>query len=155
MDALSWALSNDSLIVAGALSTAVPARHIVPLVALFGICDAAGSMLGPLPGIQIAILYWLAPVLLVVWGIAILRNPMSLAGRSRLLHCVYLLPPLMAIDNLLVPTQSPVEAGCISSAMAALGFALGFGLLRRVERHALEPRLPGALLVTAGLLIAA
>jgi hypothetical protein len=155
VNSLPWALSSDSLIVAGALSTVVPSRHIVPLIALFGICDAAGSMFGPLPGIQIAILYWLAPVLLVVWGIAILRKPMSLAWRWRLLHCVYLLPPLMAIDNLLVPTQSPVEAGCISSAMAALGFAFGVGLLRRADRRTLEPRLPGALLITAGLLLAA
>jgi hypothetical protein len=71
------------------------------------------------------------------------------------LRYAYLLPPLMAIDNLLVPTRSPIEAGCISSAMATLGFALGFGLLRRVDRRSPEPRLPGALLVTAGLLLAA
>jgi hypothetical protein len=154
MDSLFWALSSDSLIVGGALSTVVSPRHIVPLIALFGICDAAGSMLGSLVGIQISV-SWLVPLLLVVWGTAILLNLPSLVWRSRLLRCAYLLPPLMAIDNLLVPTQSPIEAGCISSAMATLGFTLGFGLLRRVDRYSLEPRLPGALLVTAGLLLAA
>jgi dolichol kinase len=157
MDFTCWGLSVDSLIAAGAISSVVPPRHIVPLILLFGICDAVASVVGQSPsdGVVIALaLSWLAPVVVVACGVAFLVQRSGIAARLAPWRFSYLLPPLMAADNLLVPAQWPIEAGLISSAMAALGFASGFVLWRRVAGPTRQQRLSGALLVTAGLLMA-
>jgi hypothetical protein len=42
---LLWT-SADSLVVAFALAFIVPRRHVLPLILMFGVCDALGSALG-------------------------------------------------------------------------------------------------------------
>ena len=154
MDPSPWLLSSDSLIVGGALATVVPRRHVAPLIALFGICDATASLCGPMLPMQVPA-SWFAPLVLILWGAGTLANLPAIVLNAGFSRCAYLLPPLLAVDNLLVPTPSPVSAGCTSSAMAAVGFALGLALLPWVNRGSLKPRLPGALLVAAGLSFAA
>jgi hypothetical protein len=153
MDWFCWTLSADSLVAGVALSTVIGRRHIVPLAALFGICDAAGSRAGQALGSPFA-LAWLVPAVLLLCGALILLDQRDLAWRRRLGRAAYLLPPLMAIDNLVVPTQYPATAGCISGAMAALGFALGLQAMDRLQGHAPGARLPGVILIASGLLLA-
>jgi hypothetical protein len=42
------------------------------------------------------------------------------------------MPPLFALDNLVLPTASPVLAGLLSGAMATAGFVLGAVVLPRM-----------------------
>src|SRR5947209_20507217 len=96
--------SLDSLVAAFALSFIVARRHALPLALMFGLCDGLGSALGvsmPLAGA-------LAAVLLIACGAALLmRHPIA----QRFLDApgwLYVLPPLLAIDNLITRTPEAV-----------------------------------------------
>jgi hypothetical protein len=115
----SLALSSDSLIVTVALSAGLPPLHMVQLTALFGIFDAGASMIGPAMGAQIAAPSSIAPIFLVLWGGLIMLNMPSLALWCRRALWAYLLPPLLAIDNLVVASEQPLAAGLASRARGA------------------------------------
>jgi len=146
-------LSIDSLIVSAALSAAVPRRHAVPLIALFGICDVLGSMLHPALAPALAGAGFSAAIFLVAWGSLLIAGFPAIARWCRSPVLAYLLPPLMAIDNALVPGASPVLDGITSSVMAALGFAVGWLLLARLASRQASSRWRGALLTIAGFLL--
>jgi hypothetical protein len=145
-------LSFDSLIVAIALAGWLPKRHVLPLTVLFGLFDGGASAIGPTLGIQISAASLLAPSFLVVWGGAIAVN---LPWKPRRAVWAYALPPLLALDNLVVPTNSALAAGLTSSTGAALGFAVGLLLSRVGGSQLLAPRWIGASMIIAGLLLAA
>ena len=145
-------LSFDSLIVAIALATWLPKRHILPLAVLFGLFDGCASAVGPALGVQIPAASLLAPLFLVIWGGAIALN---LPWKPLRGIWAYALPPLLALDNLVVPANSALAAGLTSSAGAALGFAVGFLLSRGGGSKPLAPRWIGASTIIAGLLLAA
>jgi hypothetical protein len=151
----SLALSSDSLVVAIALSAVVTPRDMAPLIALFGICDADASMLAPAIGVQMMAPGLLTPIFLMLWGGLIMLNLPSIALWCRSACCAYLLVPLLAIDNLVVASGAAVAAGLVSSAMAAVGFGLGFALSRSSGWRAPKHRWVGASLATAGLLLTA
>jgi hypothetical protein len=153
MDVSPWLLSADSFIVAAALSAIVSPRHRVLLITLFGLCDAAASLLAPLIGTALAPT-WLAPAFLIAAGGAGLLNLQWIARSRCHLGIACSTPVLMAIDNLFAPTRSPLHAGIASALMAALGMAAGLLLLRMARRWTLREWLPGALLVTAGVVLA-
>jgi hypothetical protein len=146
-------LSFDSLIVAIALAGWLPRRHmLLPLTVLFGLFDGGASAVGPALGIQISAVSLLAPSFLVVWGGAIALN---LPWKPLRGVWAYALPPLLALDNLIMPANSALTAGLASSASAALGFAVGFLLSRVGGSRLLAPRWIGASTIIAGLLLAA
>lgn len=162
-----WALAGDSLIASAALSAVLPARrHAAPLIMSFGICDAAASPLGPRLGLQMPASGLLAPLFLALWGGLIMLNLRSIVAWCRSPRWAYLLPPLLAFDNLVTPAGgggAPIAAGLASGFMAALGFGLGFALFGRLggtRRHEYRPghrlrhRLVGAPLALAGILLA-
>jgi hypothetical protein len=153
MDVSPWLLSADSFIVVAALSATVSLRHGVPLIALFGLCDAVASLLAQSMGTAVAP-SWLAPAFLIAGGAAGLLNMQWITRSRRHLGIAYSTPVLMAIDNLFAPTRSPLHAGIASALMAALGMAAGLFLLRAIGRRASCESLPGTLLVTAGVLLA-
>jgi hypothetical protein len=150
----SLGLSSDSLIVAIALSTVLTPRHMAPLVILFGICDAGASMISPAIAVQMP-MPSLAPIFLLLWGGLVIVNLPSVAHRCRSVFWAYLLPPLLSIDNLVVPSDAPVAAGLVSSAMAAVGFGVGIALLCSCRPRAPRDRWVGAALAGAGLLLTA
>lgn len=118
---LLWT-STDSLIAAFALSFILPGRHALPLTLMFGLCDGLGSALGvSLPGVG-----GLAAMLLMASGAALL---VGLPIAQRLLKApgwLYVLPPLLAIDNVVSRTSdAPALAALSSAIMAGLGFACG------------------------------
>jgi hypothetical protein len=148
-----WALACDSLIVSIALPAVLSARHAIPLTILFSICDAAASCMGAQVGIQIPISGMMAPFLLALWGGLLLLN-LPLIVQWCCSPCwAYLLPPLLALDNLVVPSGAPIAAGFASSVMSALGFALGFSLFRFSDLRQRGHRLLGVPLVLAGVLL--
>lgn len=157
-----WALAGDSLIASAALSAVLPARrHAAPLIMSFGICDAAASPLGPRLGLQMPASGLLAPLFLALWGGLIMLNLRSIVAWCRSPRWAYLLPPLLAFDNLVTPAGggAPIAAGLASGFMAALGFGLGFALFGRLggtRRHGHRPghHLMGAPLALAGILLA-
>jgi hypothetical protein len=144
----SLMLSADSLIVAFALSGLLSARSKITLIALFGLCDACASFVGLWLGVAVPAPGLMQSALLVVWGGAIALN-MPIGGEIRGFPIwPYVLPLLMAIDNLVIPNAAPLSTGLASSTMAALGFALGSVLLRRPsERTAQVPWAAGALVI--------
>ncbi|MCK1477251.1 hypothetical protein IVB27_21210 [Bradyrhizobium sp. 197] len=118
---LLWT-SADSLIVAFALAFIVPRWHVLPLILMFGVCDALGSALGvgvPAEG-------GLAAVALISCGaLLVLRLPVA-HRLTQAAGWVYVLPPLLAIDN--VVSHAPDHVGLValsSAAMAGLGFSCG------------------------------
>lgn len=142
MSLLLFELSVDSLIAATVLAAVVRPRGYALLVALFGICDGGCSFIGALLEIQIPAAGVVASIFLILWGGLILLN---LTTINRLCHAhfwPYLLPPLMGIDNLVRSDVPWATAGLTSSAMAALGLAIGFTLLRlsrlRLVRYTLD-----------------
>ena len=145
-------LSFDSLIVAVALAGWLPKRHILPLTVLFGLFDGCASAVGPALGVQIPAASLLAPLFLVIWGGAIALN---LPWKPLRPVWAYALPPLLAIDNLVVPTDSALAAGLVSGASAALGFAAGLLLSRLGGPRLSAPRWIGVSTIIAGLLLAA
>lgn len=141
----SLPLSIDSLIAAAALSVWLPRRHMTALILLFGLFDAAASFAAP--SLQLAPLALGAPAFLVLWGAAVMLGLFSTPAKSA--PWVYVLPPLLAIDNLVVPANA-VAAGIFSSLAAVTGFGLGSLVLRRSS----DPRWIGGIAVGAGLLLA-
>src|SRR5258708_4273847 len=118
---LLWT-SADSLIAAFALSFIVPGRHALPLALMFGVCDGLGSVLG----ISVPLAGGLAAILLLACGaVLVVRHPIA----QRLLNApgwLYVLPPLLAIDNVVsrLP-DAPALAALSSAIMAGLGLACG------------------------------
>jgi hypothetical protein len=147
---LLWT-SVDSLIVAFALAFIVTRRQMLPLALMFGLCDGLGSALGvsaPLTG-------GLAAVLLMACGAAlVVRHPIA----QRLLNApgwLYVLPPLLAIDNVVSRTPDAPGLAALSSAiMAGLGFACGAVVLNwwRADLRDARP-LAAACLIAAGSLL--
>jgi hypothetical protein len=122
----SLLLSIDSFVVALALWAAVSRRHIAALIVLLGLCDGLGAAIGPALGIQLPLAGWLAPAFLLLWGALMLLSFPVAQSWSRSQGWAYLLPPLLAIDNMLVPgSEPPVLAALSSTLMAVLGFACG------------------------------
>jgi hypothetical protein len=118
---LLWT-SADSLIAAFALSFVAPRRLVLPLIAMFGICDALGTALG----VGVPVADGVAALLLAsCGGLLILQLPFA----DRLLQrpgWVCVLPPLLAIDNLVARAADHVGLVALSSSvMAGLGFACG------------------------------
>lgn len=140
---LLWT-SADSLIVAFALAFAMPRWHALPLALMFGLCDGLGSVLGlslPLAG-------GLGAILLMACGAA-----------QRLLKApgwLYVLPPLLAIDNVMSRTSdAPALAALSSAIMAGLGFACGAIALSWWREDLRDARpLAAACLIAAGSLLA-
>ncbi|MBC9877821.1 hypothetical protein G8O24_10765 [Bradyrhizobium sp. INPA01-394B] len=148
---LLWT-SADSLIVAFALSFALTWRHALPLALAFGLCDGVGSALG----VSLPLADGLAAMLLMVSGAALLvRLPVA----ARLLNTpgwLYVLPPLLAIDNaVLRAPDAPLLAALSSATMAGLGFACGAVVLNWWRRDLRDARpLAGISLIAAGSLLA-
>lgn len=70
---LLWT-SADSLIVAFALAFIVPQRHVLPLILMFGACDALGSALG----VTMPVAGGLAAILLIACGASlVVRHPIA------------------------------------------------------------------------------
>ncbi|MET4389334.1 hypothetical protein ABIB73_005105 [Bradyrhizobium sp. F1.4.3] len=148
---LLWT-SADSLIAAFALSFIVPRRHVLPLALMFGVCDGLGSALG----VSVPLAGGLAAILLMACGAAlIVRHPVA----QRLLDApalLYVLPPLLAIDNVVSRTPDAPGLAALSSAiMAGLGFACGAAVLSR-WRTGLRDARPraAACLIAAGSVLA-
>ncbi|QPF92633.1 hypothetical protein [Bradyrhizobium commune] len=146
---LLWT-SVDSLIAAFALSFIVPRRHALPLALMFGLCDGFGSALGisvPLAG------GFAAFVLMASGGALLVRHPIA----RRVLNApgwLYVLPPLLAIDNVVSHTSDPPALAALSSAiMAGLGFTCG-AVVQNWWRAGLRDTRPlaAACLTAAGLL---
>ncbi|MCP3403480.1 hypothetical protein [Bradyrhizobium sp. CCGB20] len=148
---LLWT-SADSLIAAFALAFIVSRRHVLPLVLMFGVCDALGSALG----VAMPVAGGLAAILLIACGASLLvRHPIA----QRLLNApgwFYVLPPLLAIDNFVLHSaDAPAVAALSSAIMAALGFACG-AVVSSAWRAGLYDvrRLAAACLIAAGSLLA-
>jgi len=151
----SLLLSIDSFIVAFALSAAISRRQFVPLIVLFGLCDGLGTWLGPALGIQLPFAGLLSPAFLMLWGALMMFSFPVARNWARTQGLAYLLPPLLAIDNMLVPgSEPPVLAALSSTLMAVLGFACGAVAWR--GRGCVFPaggRSAGISLLTAGSLL--
>ena len=152
MSFLLLPLSLDSLLAAFVLSAAVQPRHYARLAALFGACDMAASALASVLAAPVAAAGAVIPALLLLWGTVILLDCGLIKNTRYSSAGVYLLPPLLAIDNLLVPGANPCLAGLVSSAMAAGGLALGAAMLRRRVWRAHERHWLGASFIACGLL---
>lgn len=144
--------SADSLTVAFALAFVVPGRHALPLALMFGVCDGLGSALGvglpPAGG--------LAATLMLACGTALLVG-MPVAQRLlRAPNWLYVLPPLLAIDNVAAHTRdAPLLAALSSAIMAGLGFACGTVVLNWLRPGLRDARpLAAASLIAAGSLLA-
>ncbi|MBR1092116.1 hypothetical protein JQ621_32110 [Bradyrhizobium manausense] len=148
---LLWT-SADSLIVAFALSFVVPARHALPLAVMFGLCDGLGSALG----VSLPLAGGLAAMLLLACGVALLAGLPVARSLSRAPGWLYVLPPLLAIDNVAMRSADAPHLAALSSAiMAGLGFACGAAVLNRWRAGLRDARrLAAALLVAAGGLLA-
>jgi hypothetical protein len=147
------ALSMDSLLAAFVLSAAVRPRRYACLAALFGACDMAASALAPVLDVRAPAAAAVIPVLLLLWGALVLLDWRFIKNTRSCSAGGYLLPALLAVDNLLVPGANPCLAGLVSCAMAAGGFALGAAVLRRLVRPAQERRWLGASFIACGLLL--
>jgi hypothetical protein len=155
MQLSSLLLSIDSFIAALALSAAVSRRHILPLIVLFGLCDGLGTALGPALGLQLPSAGLLSPAFLTLWGTLMLLGFPVAGSVARAPGWPYLLPPLLAIDNMLVSGSEPDALAALSSSlMAALGFACGAAAWRRGESvFPAAERLAGTSLLAAGCLL--
>lgn len=147
---LLWT-SADSLIVAFALAFVMPRWYALPLALMFGLCDGLGSVLGlslPLAG-------GLGAILLIACGAALL---VGLPIAQRLLKApgwLYVLPPLLAIDNVMSRTSdAPALAALSSAIMAGLGFACGAVVLSwwREDLRDARPLAAGCLIAAGSLL---
>ena len=141
-------LSIDSFAAAAALSAWLPRRHMLPLVLLFGLFDAAASLAAPRWAFGLAETR-VAPAFLLVWGAAMMLGIGPIQKRS--VWWVYALPPLLAIDNLVEPNSSAFPAGIFSSLAAAVGFCAGWLASRKPS----DPRWAGGAAVAAGLALLA
>ena len=148
---LLWT-SADSLIAAFALSFVVPGRHVLPLALMFGLCDGLGSALG----VSLPLAGGLAAMLLMVCGAALL---VGLPIAQRLLNApgwLYVLPPLLAIDNVVSRASDlPALAALSSAIMAGLGFACGAVVLSESRAGLRDARpIAAVCLIAAGSLLA-
>jgi hypothetical protein len=148
---LLWT-SADSLIAAFALSFVVPGRHVLPLALMFGLCDGFGSTLG----VSLPLAGGFAAMLLMACGAALL---VGLPIAQRLLNApgwLYVLPPLLAIDNVVSQmSNAPALAALSSAIMAGLGFACGAVVLSGSRAGLRDARpLAAACLIAAGSLLA-
>jgi hypothetical protein len=150
MDFTPWTLAGDSLIAAAALAPMLRRQHVLPLIGAFGACDAIATMLD----VQLPAVRWFGPAFLVLWGLLITFNAYWLRDRLRSPIWAYLLPPLLALDNLIVPGPSPLIAGLYSSLAAAFGFTIGYAVLSALGTRVPKQRWLGAPLSIAGLLLA-
>ena len=148
----SLLLSIDKFIVAFSLPAAVSRRHILPLIVPFGLCDGLGTALGPVLGILLPVAAPLSPTFLMLRGALMLLSFPLARSWARVQGWAYLLPPLLAIDNMLVPGSQPARFAALSSSlMAALGFACGAIAWRRGDKlFPAAGRLAGISLPTAG-----
>jgi len=152
---LLWT-SADSLIAAFALSFVVPGRRAMPLALTFGLCDGLGSALG----VSLPLAGGLAAILLMACGAALLIDlliDLLIAQRlSKTRGWLYVLPPLLAIDNVVSHTSdAPALAALSSAIMAGLGFACGAVVLNWWRADLRETRpLAAACLIGAGSLLA-
>ena len=148
---LLWT-SADSLIAAFALSFIVPGRHALPLALMFGLCDGIGSTLG----VSVPLAGGLAAILLMGCGATLLaHHPIA----QRLLNApgwLYVLPPLLAVDNVVSRTpDAPALAALSSAIMAGLGFGCGAIVLTWWRAGSRDARpLAAACLIAAGSLLA-
>jgi hypothetical protein len=148
---LLWT-STDSFIAAFALSFILPGRHALPLALMFGLCDGLGSALG----VSLPLADGLAAMLLMACGAALL---VGLPIAQRLLNApgwLYVLPPLLAIDNVVSHvSDAPALAALSSAIMAGLGFACGAAVSSgwRAGLRDVRP-LAAACLIAAGSLLA-
>jgi hypothetical protein len=148
---LLWT-SADSLIAAFALSFILPGRRALPLALMFGLCDGLGSALG----VSLPLAGGLAAPLLMACGAALL---VGLPIAQRLLTApgwLYVLPPLLAIDNVVSHvSDAPALAALSSAIMAGLGFACGAVALSWWRAGLRDARpLAAACLIAAGSLLA-
>jgi hypothetical protein len=152
----SLLLSIDSFIVALALSVTVSRRYIPPLIVLFGACDAWGSAIGPSLGMQLPLIGVLPSIFLVLWGGLMMLSFPIIEGWCRSPAWAYLLPSLLAMDNMLLPGSEPAAiAGLYSGLMASLGFACGaIALSRRRTILPVSRQFAGISLLVAGCLLA-
>jgi hypothetical protein len=147
---LLW-MSADSLIAAFAFSFIVPGRHVLPLALMFGLCDGLGSALG----VSVPLAGGIAAILLIACGaVLVVRHPIA----QRLLNApgwLYVLPPLLAIDNVVSRTpDAPALAALSSAIMAGLGFACGAIVLNQWRAGLRDARpLAAACLIAAGSLL--
>lgn len=148
---LLWT-STDSFIAAFAVSFILPGRHALPLALMFGLCDGLGSALG----VSLPLADGLAAMLLMACGAALL---VGLPIAQRLLNApgwLYVLPPLLAIDNVVSHvSDAPALAALSSAIMAGLGFACGAVVLSWWRAGLRDARpLAAVCLITAGSLLA-
>ena len=148
---LLWT-SVDSLIAAFALSFVVHWRHALPLALTFGLCDGLGSALG----VSLPLAGGLAAMLLTAGGATLLAG---LPIAKRLLSApgwLYVLPPLLAIDNVVSRmSDAPALAALSSAIMAGLGFACGAVVLDWLRPGSRDARpLAAVSLIAAGSLLA-
>ncbi len=147
---LLWT-SADSFIAAFALSFVVRGRHALPLALMFGLCDGLGSALG----VSLPLAGGLAAMLLLASGAALL---VGLPIAQRLLTApgwLYVLPPLLAIDNVVSHvSDAPALAALSSVIMAGLGFACGAVVLSWWRAGVRDARpLAAVCLIAAGSLL--
>jgi len=103
----SLLLSIDSFVAALALSTAVSHRCIAPVIALFGLCDGLWTSLGPVVEFQLPLVGLLSPAFLLLWAALMLLSLPVVENWTRSQSWAFLLPPLFAIDNMLLPGSEP------------------------------------------------
>lgn len=144
--------SADSLMAAFALAFIVPQRHFLPLALMFGLCDGLGSALG----VSLPLAGGLAAVLLMACGAALLMHQRIAQRLLKAPGWLYVLPPLLAIDNVVSRTgDAPALVALSSAIMAGLGFACGAIVLTRWRAGLRDARpLAAACLIAAGSLLA-
>lgn len=148
---LLWT-SADSLIAAFALAFVIPRWHTLPLALMFGLCDGLGSVFGAgLPGAG-----GLAAILLMASGAALLVGLPIVQRLLKVPGWLYVLPPLLAIDNVVSCTSdAPALAALSGTIMAGLGFACGAVVLSWCHAGLRDARpLAAACLIAAGSLLA-
>jgi hypothetical protein len=148
---LLWT-SADSLVVAFALAFIVPRRHVLPLILMFGVCDALGSALG----VGVPVAGGLAAIALISCGaLLVLRLPVA-HRLTQAAGWVYVLPPLLAMDNVVSHVPDHIGLVALSSAgMAGLGFSCGATALCSSNASPESGRsLAGACLLVAGSVLA-
>ena len=138
-------LSIDSLLASAALCfSRVERRGKVQLAFAFGVCDGAASLLGWLYHWPLAGAFWLScwqfQLALYVYLAAVFAFWFLEFSKRLGAALVWMLPVVLAIDNLACP-GSPVNSigaiatvAAVSTTMSLLGFALGT-YLRKICRN--------------------
>jgi hypothetical protein len=155
MQVASIELSTDSLIVATALAGVVPPRHMIALSFIFGLFDGLASLVGPMLHVQIPGFGLLPSILLILWVVLIVLNAPAIGLLSGSLGWAYALPPIVALDNLVVPDSDWALAGLVSAGMALVGFAAGSLIFRNRFALRIDHRWLGLPLAISGALLLA